>query len=84
VRQVVALSIREKVWKDFVNLAHQRNRKPDALAEQVLRDYVQRAADEELLARSARAARRAKFQMAETEEMVKRFRRSRGANLGNG
>jgi hypothetical protein len=77
VRYLAAVLIREKVWKDFVALAHQRHQKADALAEQVLRDYVRRVADEELLSRSVRAARRAKFRMEETEEIVKRFRRSR-------
>lgn len=74
---MAALVIRDKVWKDFVSLAQQRHQKPDVLAEQVLREYVQRMEDEELLARSARAARRAKFRMEETEDIVKRFRRHR-------
>jgi hypothetical protein len=43
----------------------------------MLRDYVQQVADEELLAHSARAARRANFRMQETEEILKKFRESR-------
>jgi hypothetical protein len=50
--------------------------------EQVLCEYVQQVADEELLARSARAARRANFRMLETEEIVKKFRHSRKRGLG--
>jgi hypothetical protein len=69
--------IREKLWKDFVAVARQQRQKAETLAEQVLRDYVQRITDEELLSRSARAARRAKFRMQETEEIVKKFRDSR-------
>jgi hypothetical protein len=69
--------IREKVWKDFVAVARQQHLKAEALAEQVLGDYVQRVADEELLSRSARAGRRAYFRIQETEEIVKKFRDSR-------
>ncbi len=74
---MAAVVIRENLWKDFVALADQQHVKAEALAEQVLRDYLQRVADEELLSRSARAARRAKFRMEETEEIVKQVRRSR-------
>ena len=69
--------IHEKLWKDFVALARQRHQRAETLAEQVLRDYVRRVTDQELLSRSARAARRAKFRMEETEEIVKKFRGSR-------
>jgi hypothetical protein len=69
--------IRETLWKDLVALARERHQKAEALVEQVLRDYVQHVADEELLSRSARAARQAKFRMQETEEIVKKFRASR-------
>jgi bisphosphoglycerate-independent phosphoglycerate mutase (AlkP superfamily) len=69
--------IREKLWKDFVAVTRQQRQKAETLAEQVLRDYVQRITDEELISRSARAARRAKFRMQETEEIVKNFRDSR-------
>jgi hypothetical protein len=68
--------IRGKLWKDFVALARQRHQKAEVLAEQVLRDYVQRVADEELLCRSARAARGVKFRLQETEEIVRKFRAS--------
>jgi hypothetical protein len=69
--------IQETLWKDVVPLARRRHQKVAALVEQVLRDYVQQVADEELLARSARAARLVKFRMQESEEIVKRFRESR-------
>jgi hypothetical protein len=74
---LAAVVIHEKLWKDIVALARQRRQRAEALAEQVLRDYVQRVSDEELLARSARAARGAKFGMEETEEVVKKFRSGR-------
>jgi hypothetical protein len=63
------LTIRESLWADFVAVAERERVQPDELAERVLRDYIQRAADEELLAASERAARRARFRMADTEEI---------------
>jgi hypothetical protein len=69
--------IQETLWKEFVALARRRHQKAEALVEQMLRDYVQQVADEELLAHSARAARRANFRMQETEEILKKFRESR-------
>ena len=52
------------------------------LAQQVLSDYLQQVADEELLSRSARAARRARFKTDATEEIVRRYRRRKvGAPL---
>jgi hypothetical protein len=45
------------------------------LAERVLHEFIQRAADEELLARSERAARRAQFRMEDTEEVLRQYRR---------
>ena len=69
--------IREKLWKELVALARQRHQKAVALVEQVLRDYVQRVADEDLLSRSACAARQTRFRMQETEAIVKKSRDSR-------
>jgi predicted transcriptional regulator len=69
--------IREELWKKLVALARRRRQKAESLAEQALRDYVRRAADEELLERSERAAHRTKFRISETEEIVRKLRRSR-------
>ncbi len=69
--------IRERIWQDFMAVARQKRRKAEKLAERVLRDYVQRAADEELLQRSEQAARRAKFPIDKTEEIIRRARRGR-------
>jgi hypothetical protein len=71
------VSIREQLWQDFVAVARQRRRKAERLAETVLRDYVRQVADEELLQRSARAARRTKFPIDQTEELIRRARRRR-------
>lgn len=71
------LTIHESLWGDFVALAERQKVPPDALAERVLRDYIQRAADEELLAGSERAARRARFRLADTEQIIREHRRRR-------
>ena len=67
--------LKESVWKDFVMLAKKRQRKPEALVEHLLRDYLARVADEELLARSAREARRNKKSVLQMEELIRRYRR---------
>jgi len=67
--------IRESVWREFVAVAQKKRQAPEALAQRVLRDYVQRVSDEELLARSSRAARRAPFTIRDSEDVVREFRR---------
>ena len=71
------VTIRPALWKNLVAVAEKRNQKPEALAQEVLADYVQQVADEELLALSARAARRAPFKTSDTEEIVRRYRRGK-------
>jgi len=51
------LKISQGVWNDFVAIAEKRKRKPEALAQDVLRDFIQHFTDEELLERSCAAAR---------------------------
>ncbi|HEV3023211.1 MAG TPA: hypothetical protein VGX76_12125 [Pirellulales bacterium] len=53
------LTIRKQLWKRFTAAAQKQRQKPETVAERLLRDYVARVADEELLTRSASAARRA-------------------------
>jgi hypothetical protein len=67
--------IREPLWRDLVVLARKKRKKPELLASEALRSFVERLADEELLARSSRAARRSRFPVAQTEELVRRHRR---------
>jgi hypothetical protein len=69
------LTIHEALWHDFVAVAEQQKQAPQDLAQQVLRDYIQRASDEQLLARSAHAARRAKLRIGDAEEAVRQYRR---------
>jgi len=68
------LVIETKVWNGLVEVARQRRQKPERLAAQVLRDFLQHQADEDLLARSEQAARRTTFRLAESEEVVRKHR----------
>ena len=72
---MVELEIQDAVWDELVAIARQQQTRPEILAEQVLREFIQRASDEALLARSERAARRARFRINETEEIVRQHRR---------
>ena len=69
------VTIRKRLWDDFVAVAEKQNKKPETLAQQVLKDYLQRISDEELLQRSAAAARRAPFRMDDTEQVIREHRR---------
>jgi hypothetical protein len=74
---MVELEIQDTLWNEFVAIAQRQRTPPRALAERVLREYIQRVADEELLARSEQAARRARFRIEETEEVVRQHRSHR-------
>jgi len=69
--------IQRKLWDDFRLVAERQRKRPEALAQQVLREYLRRWSDEELLARSSAAARKAPFTSAETESVIRRYRRSK-------
>lgn len=72
---MVEVAIREELWRELAALAQRLGRRPEILAEAALRDFLQRQADEELLASSNRAARRAPFRLEDTEEVIRRYRR---------
>jgi hypothetical protein len=71
------LAIRQKLWDEFRLVAERQNRRPEALAQQVLREYVKRCSDEELIARSSELACRAPFALKETEEVIGGYRRQK-------
>ena len=73
------LTIRKGLWDDLVVVAEKQHKKPQALAQQVIKEYVQRMSDEELLERSAAAARRVPFRLDATEEVVRDYRRKKQA-----
>jgi hypothetical protein len=71
------VTIRQGLWKDLVAAAAKRQRKPETLANEALRDFLRRMADEELLSRSAAAARRSPLRTRDTEEAIRRYRRKK-------
>lgn len=73
------LTIRQGLWDDLVVVAEKQRKKPQTLAQQAIQEYVQRKSDEELLERSATAARRAPFRMSETEAVIREYRRKKRA-----
>lgn len=78
------VSIAGKVWREFVLLAERQKRNPQALAENVLRDYIQRVADEQLLADSRQDARKAKIASKDVEELIRQYRRDKARKARNG
>jgi hypothetical protein len=72
---MAAVKIRERLWEDFVAVAHKQQKSPEALAQRVLRDYIRQVSDEQLLQQSERAARRTKFPIQQTEAVVRNYRR---------
>ena len=73
------VTIRKGVWDNFVLVAEKQHKKPETLAQQVLQEYIQRVSDEELLERSASAARRAPFRTDETEAVIRKYRERKHA-----
>ena len=78
------LAISDKVWKDLVSLAEGKKLKPGRLAERVIKDYIRRCADEELIAETERAAQRAPFRIEDTEEIIRQYRRRKAMRANNG
>jgi hypothetical protein len=71
------VTIRDKVWQQFTALARRLRRRPQALAESVLCEYVQRVMDEELDAASHRDARRSAVHEEDVEDLIRQYRREK-------
>jgi hypothetical protein len=69
------VKIRDRVWEDIKSAAARQGEQPEAMANRALQEYLGRLADEELLARSSKAARRAPFRTADTEKAIRQYRR---------
>jgi hypothetical protein len=69
------ITIQEQLWQNLVKEARRRRKKPEELADAVLREYFERLADEELLEKSSRAAQATSFRASETEEIIRQFRK---------
>jgi hypothetical protein len=78
------LTIPNSLWKQLLAVANRHRRKPEAVAESALREYLERLADEKLMTDTVRAAHRAPFRSAETENLVREHRRAKARKSMNG
>lgn len=69
------VTVKEKTWQELVEVARRRKKKPESLADTALCEYLQRQADEDLLARSDRAAQKTSFRIRDTEEIIRQHRK---------
>jgi hypothetical protein len=72
-----AITLRPATWNELAALAKRQQQQPDRLVERAVRDFLRRTADEELLARSRRAAVRNGKTIRESEAAIKRLRRAK-------
>lgn len=68
------LHVADKVWQELLEVARQRRKRPEDLADAALREFLQRQADETLLARSSAAARASGLNIGQTEAVIRRYR----------
>lgn len=68
------LTVAESLWSELESTARRRQLSAQKLADLALREYLRRVADEELLASSERAARRAPLAASQSEGAVRRHR----------
>jgi hypothetical protein len=78
------VTVSEALWTDLAAAAGRQRRRPEALVERVLRDYLCRLADEELIEETTHAARRTKFRTADTETIIRQYRRNKARTRPNG
>jgi hypothetical protein len=71
------ITLRPATWKELVALAKRQQQKPNQLAERAVRDFLTRVADEELLAKSRRAALRNGKTIRAIEEAIKQRRQAK-------
>jgi hypothetical protein len=74
---VAEVTIQENVWQGLVKEARRRRKKPEDLADAVLREYLERLADETLLDKSARAAQATSFRANQSEEIIRQYRKQK-------
>jgi hypothetical protein len=74
---VAEIVIKEKVWQELAQVARRRRKKPQDLAHTALVEFLKRQADEDLLARSSRAAQKTAFSISDTEEVIRQHRKEK-------
>jgi hypothetical protein len=72
---VAEIKLGENLWNQFVIVAKKNRTRPERLAARVLRDYLARSADEELLAETEEAAQRKGATISKAEAAIKELRR---------
>lgn len=73
----IQLQVSARMWKNFVSAAERKSRKPQAMANEALRNYLQRLEDDELFEQSCKAARKSGFDFRKTEAVIKAMRKER-------
>jgi hypothetical protein len=68
------LRIRQQLWNDLRAAAAKQGEQPESLATKALQEFLDRLADEDLIARSQHAACRSKLRIADTEQAIRRHR----------
>ena len=66
---------KEKVWQELSQVARRRRKKPEDLAHTALVEFLECQVDEDLLARSIRAAQKSAVSISDTEEVIRRHRK---------
>jgi hypothetical protein len=69
-----SIPIEESLWHSLVALAKKKRKKPGSLAEQAVRDYLQRIEDEELLDQSERQAQKTGISPSKAESLIRQRR----------
>jgi len=68
------INIRQSVWNRIKSAAARQGRKPEALANRAIQEFLDRLTDEELISQSTKAARRAPLRLENTEKAIKAYR----------
>ena len=68
------LKIRQQLWNDLKAAAARQGQPPESLATKALQEFLDRLADEDLIARSLRSAHRSKLPIGDTEQAIRRYR----------
>jgi predicted transcriptional regulator len=69
-----SIPIEESLWHSLRALAKKQRKKPVSLAEQAIREYLQRIDDEELQAESERQAQKAGISIGMAESAIRQRR----------
>lgn len=68
------VKIKQGVWNGLKSAAARHGKPPEALANRALKEFLQRLEDEELIAKSRRAARRLPLREQDAEQAVRSYR----------